>query len=146
MKYTKKTNQKNQKNKSKTQYGLNDPLKNHKLEHKHRKHFNSNTVKVSYSSKKNMSKIIKGHNKKVTSKPRDQRLKCNCRKNKQNSEWKGNVKLSQDHYQKKRCILDLQGERESTKAISRTTSYHLNTIFLQNNIFKLHVAFENSFK
>ena len=146
MKYTKKTNQKNQKNKSKTQYGLNDPLKNHKLEHKHRKHFNSNTVKVSYSSKKNMSKIIKGHNKKVTSKPRDQRLKCNCRKNKQNSEWKGNVKLSQDHYQKKRCILDLQGERESTKAIYRTTSYHLNTIFLQNNIFKLHVAFENSFK
>ena len=146
MKYTKKTNQKNQKNKSKTQYGLNDPLKNHKLEHKHRKHFNSNTVKVSYSSKKNISKIIKGHNKKVTSKPRDQRLKCNCRKNKQNSEWKGNVKLSQDHYQKKRCILDLQGERESTKAISRTTSYHLNTIFLQNNIFKLHVAFENSFK
>ena len=111
MKYTKKTNQKNQKNKSKTQYGLNDPLKNHKLEHKHRKHFNSNTVKVSYSSKKNISKIIKGHNKKVTSKPRDQRLKCNCRKNKQNSEWKGNVKLSQDHCQKKRCILDLQGER-----------------------------------
>ena len=28
----------------------------------------------------NMSKIIKGHNKKVTSKPRDQRPKCNCRK------------------------------------------------------------------
>ena len=28
----------------------------------------------------NMSKIIKGHNKKVTSKPRDQRPKCNFRK------------------------------------------------------------------
>ena len=28
----------------------------------------------------NMSKIIKGHNKKVTSKPSDQRPKCNCRK------------------------------------------------------------------
>ena len=27
-----------------------------------------------------MSSIIKGHNKKVTSKPRDQRPKCNCRK------------------------------------------------------------------
>ena len=27
-----------------------------------------------------MSKIIKGHNKKVTSKPRDQRPECNCRK------------------------------------------------------------------
>ena len=145
MKYTKKTNQKNQKNKSKTQYGLNDPLKNHKLEHKHRKHFNSNTVKVSYSSKKNISKIIKGHNKKVTSKPRDQRLKCNCRKNKQNSEWKGNVKSRP--LPKKKMYLGLAGrERESTKAIYRTTSYHLNTIFLQNNIFKLHVAFENSFK
>ena len=28
----------------------------------------------------NMSKISKGHNKKVTSKPRDQRPKCNSRK------------------------------------------------------------------
>ena len=27
-----------------------------------------------------MSKIIDGHNKKVTSKPHDQRPKCNCRK------------------------------------------------------------------
>ena len=29
---------------------------------------------------KNMSKIIKGHNKKVTSKPHDLRPKCYCRK------------------------------------------------------------------
>ena len=29
----------------------------------------------------NMSKLIKGHNKKVTSKPPDQRPKCSCRKN-----------------------------------------------------------------
>ena len=28
----------------------------------------------------NMSNIIKGHNKKVISKPHDQRPKCNCRK------------------------------------------------------------------
>ena len=28
----------------------------------------------------NMSKIIKGHNKKVTSKPRDERPECNCKK------------------------------------------------------------------
>ena len=28
----------------------------------------------------NMPKIMKGHNKKVTLKPRDQRPKCNCRK------------------------------------------------------------------
>ena len=39
-----------------------------------------NTVKVSDSCMNNMSKIIKGHNKKVTSKPRDQRPRCNCRK------------------------------------------------------------------
>ena len=48
--------------------------------HKLHKIFNRNTVKVSYSCMNNMSKIIKGHNKKVTSKPRDQRPKCNCRK------------------------------------------------------------------
>ena len=28
----------------------------------------------------NMSKMIKGHNKKVTSEPHDHRTKCNCRK------------------------------------------------------------------
>ena len=48
--------------------------------HKLHKIFNHNTVKVSYSCMNNMSEIIKGHNKKVTSKPRDQRPKCNCRK------------------------------------------------------------------
>ena len=42
--------------------------------------FNSNTVKVSYSSMNDVSKIIKGHNKKVTSKPSDKRSKCNRRK------------------------------------------------------------------
>ena len=53
--------------------------------HKFCKHFNSNAVKASYSSKNNGSKnnvkqIIKGRNKKVRSKPRDQRPKCNGRK------------------------------------------------------------------
>ena len=46
--------------------------------HKLHKIFNRNIVKVSYSCVSNMSKIIKGHNKKVTSKPPDQRPKCNC--------------------------------------------------------------------
>ena len=58
--------------------------------HKLHKIFNRNTVKVSYSCMNNMSKIIKGHNKKVTSRLRDQRLKCNCRK-KQNVQWKRTV-------------------------------------------------------
>ena len=48
--------------------------------HKLYKTFNCNTVKVSYSCMNNKSTIIKRHNKKVTSKPRDQRPKCNCRK------------------------------------------------------------------
>ena len=48
--------------------------------HKLHKIFNGNTVKVSKSCMNNMSKIIKGHNKKVTSKPHDQRPNCNCRK------------------------------------------------------------------
>ena len=61
-------------------------LRNHKLH----KSFSHITVKVSYSCKNNMSKIIIEHNKKVTSKQRDQTLKCNSRKNIQ---WKGTVKL-----------------------------------------------------
>ena len=48
--------------------------------HKLHKIFNRNTVKISYSCMNNMSNIIKGHNKKVISKPHDQRPKCNCRK------------------------------------------------------------------
>ena len=47
---------------------------------KFHKIFNRNTVKVSYSCINSMSKIIKWHNKKVTSKPRDQRPKRNYRK------------------------------------------------------------------
>ena len=42
--------------------------------------FVHSTVKVSYRCMNNTSKIIKGHNRKVTLKPRDQRPKCNCRK------------------------------------------------------------------
>ena len=44
---------------------------------KRHKIFNCNTVKVSYSC---MNKIIKGRNKKVTSKPHGQTPKCNCKK------------------------------------------------------------------
>ena len=54
--------------------------KHFRRSHKLHKIFNRNTVKVSYSCINNMSKIIKGHNNKVTSKPRGERSKCNCRK------------------------------------------------------------------
>ena len=42
--------------------------------------FNRNTIKVSYSCTDNMAKIIKIHNKKVTSKVAPTSPKCNCRK------------------------------------------------------------------
>ena len=48
--------------------------------HKLYKILNRNTVKISYSCMNNMTKIIKEHNKKVTSKLRDQEPKYNCRK------------------------------------------------------------------
>ena len=51
-------------------------LRSHKLH----EIFDRNTVKVSYSCMTDMPKITKGLNKTVTSKPRDQTAKCNCRK------------------------------------------------------------------
>ena len=79
----------------------------------------------------NMSKIIKGLNKKVTSKPCDQRPKCNFRK-KAECPTEGNCLVNDVVYKcdvtrplPKKCILDLK--RENGRAISITTSYHLNT-------------------
>ena len=63
--------------------------KNFPKNHKFRKIFNRNTIKVSYSCLPNMSRIISTHNKKVLSKPpptTDQT--CNCR-NKRNCPLKG---------------------------------------------------------
>ena len=57
------------------------------------RNFNQNTVKASYSSMNNVSKIIKGHDKKVTSKPRDQTPKCNCRE-KAECPMKGNCQVA----------------------------------------------------
>ena len=54
--------------------------------------FNCNTVNNNYSCMNNTSKIIIGRNKKVTSKPRDQRRKWDCRK-KQNVQEKGTAML-----------------------------------------------------
>ena len=59
--------------------------------HKLHKIFNWNNIKVSYSCMNNISKIIKGHNKKVKSKSRDQNHNAIAEKN-QNSQWKGSVK------------------------------------------------------
>ena len=47
--------------------------------HRLHKIFNRNTVKVSYSSMQNMSKIYKRHNSKITSIPCNQLTLCNCR-------------------------------------------------------------------
>ena len=78
----------------------------------------------------NTSKIIKGDNKIVTSKPCDQRPKCNCRK-KTECPMEGNCLVNDVVY---KCdvtrplpkkVLDLQ--RENGRAVSIITSYHLNT-------------------
>ena len=69
------------------QLGTKHFLRSHKLH----KIFNWNTVKVSYSCMNNISKIIKGHNKKVKWKPRDQNQNAIAEKN-QNVQWKGSVK------------------------------------------------------
>ena len=47
-------------------------------ENKLHKIFNRNTIKLSYSCTQNMSRIIKSHNKKITTKNTTQKLDCNC--------------------------------------------------------------------
>ena len=105
--------------------------------HKLHKIFNRNIVKVSYSCVSNMSKIIKGHNKKVTLKPPDQRPKCNCIK-KVECPMEGNCLVIDIVYKcditrplLKKAYLGLV-ERENGRAVSLTTSYHLNTRDIAN--------------
>ena len=99
--------------------------------HKLDKIFNGNTVKVSYNCMNNMARIIKRHNKSVTSKLRDQKPKCNCRK-KEDCPMEGNCQVNNVVYKcdvtrplPKKCILEFQ--RENRRAVSIATSYHLNT-------------------
>ena len=61
--------------------------------HKLHKIFHCNTVQVSYNCMNNMSKIIKGHHKKVISKPSEQQPKCNWRK-KLGCPMKGNCQVN----------------------------------------------------
>ena len=116
--------------------------------HKLQKIFNSNTVKVSYSCMNNMSNIIKGHNKKVISKPHDQIPKCNCRRKTQ-CPMERNCQVNNIIYKcditrplPKKVYLGL----ENGRVISISTSYHLNTSFQQDHTLKLHVALEKGFK
>lgn len=50
--------------------------------------FNRNTLKLSYSCSKNMGRIIKSHNKKITTTQKSENLDCNCRQ-KQNCPLNG---------------------------------------------------------
>ena len=54
--------------------------------------FNRNTIKVSYSWMKNVSKIIKQHNRNVSNKKEKQTNPCNCR-NKNECPLNGNCKV-----------------------------------------------------
>ena len=62
--------------------------------------FNGNTIKVSYSCTDNMAKIIKNHNKKVTSKVAPMSPKCNCRE-KEKCPFNGNCQATSVIYQAK---------------------------------------------
>ena len=62
--------------------------------------FNRNTIKVSYSCTDNMAKIIKNHNKKVTSKDTPMSPKCNCRE-KETCPHNGNCQATSVIYQAK---------------------------------------------
>ena len=67
--------------------------------HKFHKIFNHNTVKVSQSCTNNMSKIMKGHNRKVTSRPHDKRPNAIAEKQ-QNVQWKGNREVNNVVYKR----------------------------------------------
>ena len=54
-------------------------LKNIPKTNKFYKIFNKNTIKLSYSCTKNMGRIIKSHNKKVTTPMETENLVCACR-------------------------------------------------------------------
>ena len=43
------------------------------------KTFNRNSLKLSYSCTKNMGRIIKSHNKKITTTNTSEKIDCNCR-------------------------------------------------------------------
>ena len=49
-------------------------------DNKFHKIFNKNTVKLSYSCTKNVSRLVKSHNKKVTKPKANENLICNCRR------------------------------------------------------------------
>ena len=55
--------------------------------------FNRNTVKLSYSCTKNIGRIIKSHNKKLTPKIETAQLDCNCRK-KEDCPLNGNCRVT----------------------------------------------------
>ena len=75
----------------------------------------------------NMSKIIKGHSKKVTSIPRDERPKRNCRKKSQGNCQVNNVVYKCDVTRPLPKKVYLALAEVEWKSLSITTSYHLNT-------------------
>ena len=95
--------------------------------HKLQNIFNCNTVNVSYSCMNNMLKIIKGHNKKVTAKSRDQTPKCNCKKIRMSNE----TELSSQW-----CSLQMLCNKTINKKVY---------LGLTGEKWKLHVALGKSF-
>ena len=70
--------------------------------------FNRNTIKLSYSCTKNMGRIIKSHNKKLTSQPKNEILPCNCQND---CPLDGNCRVSNVVY---KCTASVPNEPDKT--------------------------------
>ena len=107
--------------------------------HKLQKSFNPNTLKVSYSYMNIVFKIIKGHTTKVTSKPRGQKPKCNCRKK--------TVFPMDSNCQVNDIVNKCDLQRDNGRVTSITINYHLDTIGIPIcNTFTFYDALEKRFK
>ena len=106
--------------------------------------FNRNTLKLSYSCTKNMGRIIKSHNKKITATNTSEKLDCNCRQ-KQNCPLNGKCREKNVIY---KCVASVPNkpdkvyigltEGEWKKKDTQGTKHLLNTKSLQKaQLFQL---------
>ena len=112
--------------------------------------FNRNTIKVSYSCTDNMAKIIKNHNKKVTSKDTPMSPKCNCRE-KETCPLNGNCQATSVIYEakvktatnpEKKYICIYRTYRSDTEA----KKLHTQIIIQQPKIHQQHCTIKHIWK
>lgn len=113
--------------------------------HKLHKLFNRNNVKVSYSCTPNIGRIIKGHNKKLSSPPQKLTNDCNCR-NKDNCPLQGNCRVKSVVYKcdveapnvPKRTYIGLT-EREFKERYNGHKQSLNNTKYKNSTTLSMHV-------